>query len=114
MGVTPDRQFELKAWRHLPEAEQAVVHRSNLAALMLHDTVLIDGLALDLHVANLRRDRMPRRRLTHIPTSWRASCRARDARSLRFMARATRCTRPGSTNSKRRLPPQPPIFAARS
>ena len=65
MGVTPDRQFELKAWRHLPEAEQAVVHRSNLAALMLHDTVLIDGLALDLHVANVVRDRMPRRRLAH-------------------------------------------------
>ena len=65
MGVTPERQFELKAWRHLPEAEQAAVHRFNLAALMLHDTALIDGLALDLHVANLRRDRMPRRRLAH-------------------------------------------------
>ena len=65
MGVTPDRQFELKAWRHLPAAEQEAAHRYNLGALMLHDTALIDGLALELHVANLVRDRMPRRRLAH-------------------------------------------------
>ncbi len=66
MGVTPDRQFELKAWRHLPSAaEQEAVHRFNLAALMLNDASLIDGLALELHIANLMRDRMPRRRLAH-------------------------------------------------
>jgi len=65
MGVTPNRQFELKAWRHLPEGQQDAVHRNNLGALMLHDTALIDGLALELHVANLLRDRMPRRRLAH-------------------------------------------------
>jgi len=36
--------------------------------LMLHDTALIDGLdglALQLHVANVMRDRLPRRRLAH-------------------------------------------------
>jgi 2-hydroxy-6-oxonona-2,4-dienedioate hydrolase len=66
MGVTPERQFELKAWRHLPTAaEQEAVHRYNLAALMLKDPSLIDGLALELHIANLMRDRMPRRRLAH-------------------------------------------------
>ena len=66
MGVTPERQFELKAWRHLPTAaEQEAVHRFNLAALMLNDASLIDGLALELHIANLMRDRMPRRRLAH-------------------------------------------------
>lgn len=66
MGVTPERQFELKAWRHLPTAaEQEAVHRFNLAALMLKDASLIDGLALELHIANLQRDRMPRRRLAH-------------------------------------------------
>ena len=66
MGVTPDRQFELKAWRHLPTAaEQENVHRFNLGALMLRDTSLIDGLALELHIANLQLDRMPRRRLAH-------------------------------------------------
>jgi 2-hydroxy-6-oxonona-2,4-dienedioate hydrolase len=54
MGVTPERQFELKAWRHLPTAaEQEAVHRFNLAALMLKDASLIDGLALELHIANL-------------------------------------------------------------
>ncbi len=65
MGVVPGRQFELKAWRHLPPEAQADVHRHNLAALMLHDTALIEGLALDLHTANVQRDRMPRRRLAH-------------------------------------------------
>lgn len=68
MGVVPQRQFELKAWRHLPEEEQIAAHRYNLAALMLKDTALIDGLgglALGTHVANVVRDRMPRRRLAH-------------------------------------------------
>ena len=69
MGGVPQRQFELKAWRHLPDvAAQADIHRYNLAALMLHDTALIDGLeglALQLHVANVMRDRLPRRRLAH-------------------------------------------------
>jgi 2-hydroxy-6-oxonona-2,4-dienedioate hydrolase len=64
MGVVPQRQVELKAWRHLPtEAEQEAVHRHNLGVLMLHDPAHIDGLALQLHVANMRKDRMPRRRL---------------------------------------------------
>lgn len=68
MGVVPKRQFELKAWRHLPEASQITTHRYNLAALMLQDHSLIDdleGLALRTHVANVVRDRMPRRRLAH-------------------------------------------------
>jgi pimeloyl-ACP methyl ester carboxylesterase len=64
MGVTPERQFQLKGWRHLPTAgEQAAIHRHNLGELMLHDHGLIDGLALQLHIANVPRDRMPRRRL---------------------------------------------------
>lgn len=66
MGVVPERQFELKAWRHLSDpTEQEAVHRYNLAALMLHDPAQIDGLALHTHVANMQRDRMPRRRLAH-------------------------------------------------
>ena len=65
MGVVPKRQFELKAWRHLADPlQQLEVHRSNLAALMLHDPQQIEGLALDLHVANMQYDRMPRRRLS--------------------------------------------------
>jgi len=65
MGVVPHRQFELKAWRHLPADQQPDVHRHNLAVLMLQDPSLIEGLALGLHVANVMRDRMPRRRLAH-------------------------------------------------
>ncbi len=63
MGVVPGRQFELRAWRHLATREaQAQVHRHNLAVLMLHDARQIDGLALQVHVANVERDRLPRRR----------------------------------------------------
>ena len=65
MGVVPKRQFELKAWRHLSPGDQVDVHRYNLAALMLHDASLIEGLALSQHIANVLRDRMPRRRLAH-------------------------------------------------
>lgn len=65
MGVVPRRQFELKAWRHLADPlQQLAVHRYNLAALMLHDPQKIEGLALDLHEANMQYDRMPRRRLS--------------------------------------------------
>ena len=65
MGVVPQRQFELKAWRHLADPlQQLAVHRYNLAALMLHDVQQIDGLALGLHVVNMQHDRMPRRRLS--------------------------------------------------
>jgi len=66
MGVVPRRPFELKAWRHLSDLdEQLDIHRYNLGALMLHDPQRIDGLALQIHVANVVRDRMPRRRLAY-------------------------------------------------
>ncbi|WP_137894892.1 alpha/beta fold hydrolase [Ramlibacter sp. 2FC] len=65
MGVVPGRPFELKGWRHLPSAAaQAEIHRHNLAVLMLHDASLIDGLVLEIHITNVLRDRMPRRRLS--------------------------------------------------
>ena len=66
MGVVPGRQFELRAWRHLKTPqEQADIHRHNLGVLMLHDHDLIDALALEVHIANVQRDRLPRRRLAH-------------------------------------------------
>ena len=66
MGVVPGRQFELKGWRHLKTpGEQSDIHRHNLGVLMLHDHDLIDGLALEVHIANVLRDRLPRRRLAH-------------------------------------------------
>lgn len=66
MGVVPERQIQLKGWRHLtnPEA-QLEAHRYNLAALMLSDPALIDEETLALHVLNVSRDRLPRRRLAH-------------------------------------------------
>lgn len=61
----PTRPLGLKGWRHLPEGpQQEAVHRHNLAALMLHDVRRIDGLALQIHQANVVRDRLPRRRRT--------------------------------------------------
>jgi len=66
MGLAPDRPVQLKAWRHLDSREQQLDrHRHNLGALMLHDTRAIDALALELHVANVERDRLPRRRRSH-------------------------------------------------
>lgn len=65
MGVEPESQFVLKAWRHLgTPQEQAAIHRHNLGVLMLHDHDLIEGLALEVHIANVQRDRLPRRRLS--------------------------------------------------
>ncbi len=65
MGMTVPDRIPLKGWRHLPAPEaQENVHRHNLMALMLHAPEALDDLALCLHTANVRRDRMPRRRLS--------------------------------------------------
>lgn len=54
----------LRPWQHLTaEAEQAEAHRANLAAIMFHDPAAIDADTVALHAANVRRDRMRRRRL---------------------------------------------------
>lgn len=64
MGILSDRQFTLKGWRHLQsEAAQMAVHRHNLEVLMFSDPALIDDEVLQMHVENVHRDRMPRRRL---------------------------------------------------
>ena len=66
LGPAADRPVPLKAWRHLTSPEQQLErHRHNLAALMLHDARAVDALALQLHVANVLRDRLPRRRRAH-------------------------------------------------
>ena len=66
MGLAPDRPVQLKAWRHLAtRAAQLDQHRFNLGALMLHDARAVDALALELHGANVERDRLPRRRRSH-------------------------------------------------
>lgn len=63
MGVVPQRQVQLRGWRHLSEPEaQFAAHRHNLGALMLFDASLIDQETLALHIQNVVRDRLPRRR----------------------------------------------------
>jgi len=65
MGLAVTDRVPLKGWRHLPTPEaQEKVHRHNLMALMLHNPMALDALALHLHAANVQRDRMPRRRLS--------------------------------------------------
>ncbi|WP_252374268.1 alpha/beta fold hydrolase [Hydrogenophaga sp. 2FB] len=54
----------LRPWQHLSSAaEQADVHRANLAAIMFHDPCAIDAHTVALQAANAARDRMRRRRL---------------------------------------------------
>lgn len=68
LGLTVPERVPLKGWRHLPDVQaQEAVHRHNLLALMLHSPEALDALAMDLHRANVQRDRMPRRRLSGTP-----------------------------------------------
>lgn len=73
MGVGKGLAVRLKGWRHLATAQaQEAVHRYNLQALMLHDAGRIDADTLALHVDNVQRDRLPRRRLSHTDVLARA------------------------------------------
>ena len=66
LGVASRNTVTLTAWRHLEgAAEREAVHRSNLAALMLHRLDAITPLALRLHTDNTLRDRMKGRRLAY-------------------------------------------------
>jgi len=68
LGLSSPQRTPLKGWRHLPTAQQQnEVHRHNLMALMFEQPQSLDALALDLHAANVARDRMPRRRLSSTP-----------------------------------------------
>ena len=67
-GLASPRRIPLKGWRHLATPElQAKAHRHNLLGLMLHDEGRLDALAMRLHVLNVARDRMTRRRLSSTP-----------------------------------------------
>ena len=68
LGLSTAQRVALKGWRHLPSREQQdAVHRHNLMALMFERPESLDALALELHAANVLRDRMPRRRLSSTP-----------------------------------------------
>ena len=64
LGVAREKTLRLRAWRHITDAaERDLVHRHNLAVLMLYREEAITGLALRLHIANVLRDRMKGRSL---------------------------------------------------
>lgn len=65
IGLTDKHPFRLKGWRHLEDAKAQLAHHVfNLGALMLHDASGIDRDTVALHVHNVRRDRLPRRRIS--------------------------------------------------
>lgn len=65
MWMSSDKAVRLLGWRHLAsENAREQAHRHNLQALMLHDPARIDADTLALHVQNVLRDRLPRRRLS--------------------------------------------------
>ena len=67
-GLASPKRIPLKGWRHLAtEALQVQAHRHNLMGLMLHDEANLDEVAMRLHVLNVVRDRMTRRRLSSTP-----------------------------------------------
>lgn len=65
IGLTNKHPFRLKGWRHLEDpAEQLLHHIYNLGELMVHDRSCIDRDTVALHVANVRCDHLPRRRIS--------------------------------------------------
>ena len=65
--------FKLRPWLHVPdESQRRVIHRHNLAALMLARPESITEQTVDLHADNLRRDRMRERRLSRSDAMARA------------------------------------------
>jgi len=68
MGIKVPERVPLKGWRHLQtDAQRDAIHRHNLMALMLQHPSSLDSMTLDLHRANVQRDRMTRRRLSGTP-----------------------------------------------
>ena len=63
MGLR-DTRLPVANWRAAPDdAAREAAHRTNLATWMLHKPESIDALAVALHAANVRRDRLLKRRL---------------------------------------------------
>ncbi|RYX96236.1 MAG: alpha/beta fold hydrolase [Comamonadaceae bacterium] len=64
LEVAAIEAVKLRSWAHLPDpADREAAHRHNLAALMFFDPESITPLALELHIANVVRDRLKGRRL---------------------------------------------------
>lgn len=65
IGLSNKHPFRLKGWRHLPDPRDQLLHHVfNLGELMLHARSRIDRDTVALHVANVQRDHLPRRRIS--------------------------------------------------
>lgn len=65
IGLTNKHPFRLKGWRHLPDPRDQLLHHVfNLGELMLHNDSLIDRDTVALHVTNVQRDNLARRRIS--------------------------------------------------
>ena len=65
IGLTSKHPFRLKGWRHLEDPRDQLRHHVfNLGELMLHDPCGIDRDTVALHVHNVQRDRLARRRIS--------------------------------------------------
>ena len=65
MGQVKKKAYALKGWRHLPQPQQQLHnHIFNLRALMFSPTYAIDRDTVGLHVHNVQRDNLPRRRIS--------------------------------------------------
>ena len=66
LGMVKRNTVPLKAWMHLKDPDaQTIQHRYNLTALMLFDPAGVDDDTLAMHIANVRRDRIPGRHLSY-------------------------------------------------
>ncbi|MDR3003855.1 MAG: alpha/beta hydrolase [Acidovorax sp.] len=65
IGLSAKHPFRLKGWRHLKSPYAQLQHHVfNLGELMLRDTQAITRDTVALHVTNVQRDRLPRRRIS--------------------------------------------------
>ena len=73
LGITSRRPVRLKGWRHLKDPRDQLLHHVyNLYALMLHAPEALDRDTVALHVTNVRRDQLPRRRISQTDILLRA------------------------------------------
>lgn len=78
MGLTSKHPFRLKGWRHLPHPRAQLLHHVfNLGELMLHDKSRIDRDTVALHVRNVQRDQLARRRISSTDILLRALSQVR-------------------------------------
>ena len=64
LSAEPLAPLDLRPWHAVPQGPaRDAIHRHNLGSLMLAHDASIDALAVELHTANVERDRLRQRRL---------------------------------------------------